>query len=108
MKMTSLMRMAATAALSLALAAPALAADDTAHAQELINSLGCKGCHQIGGSGGNLGPALDGVGARMKEKDIREKLLDPKGKNPGTMMPTFAHLPEKDLEALVDYLKGLK
>ena len=45
MKMTSLMRMAAMAALSLALAAPALAADNTAHAQELINSLGCKGCH---------------------------------------------------------------
>jgi len=102
-----MMKFAAAAALSLALAAPALATDD-ARAMELINALGCKGCHQIDGNGGTLGPALNGVGTRLKEKAIREQLLDPRSKKPGTMMPAFAHLPEKDLKVLVDYLSRLK
>lgn len=107
MNMTRMMKLAATAALSLALAAPALAAND-ARARELIHSLGCKGCHQLAGEGGTLGPAFDGMGTRLKEKEIREQLVNPKGKNPKTMMPVFANLPEKDLKALVDYLKSLK
>jgi ubiquinol-cytochrome c reductase cytochrome b subunit len=107
MNMTRMMKFAAAAALSLALAAPALAADD-ARARELINSLGCKGCHQLAGEGGTLGPAFDGMGTRLKEKDIREQLVNPKGKNPKTMMPAFANLPEKDIKVLVDYLKSLK
>jgi ubiquinol-cytochrome c reductase cytochrome b subunit len=102
------LKLAAAAALSLALAAPALAADDNTRAEELIYSLGCKGCHQINGSGGTMGPALDGVGSRLKGKDIREQLRNPKSKNPGTMMPAFANLPEKDLKVLVDYLLSLK
>lgn len=106
MKTTRMMKLAATAVLSLALATPALA--DDARARELINSLGCKGCHQIDGEGGTLGPAFEGVGSRLKEKDIREQLVNPKGKNPQTMMPAFANLPEKDLKVLVDYLKRLK
>lgn len=106
MKTTRMMKLAATAVLSLALATPALA--DDARARELINSLGCKGCHQLGGEGGTLGPAFEGVGSRLKEKDIREQLVNPKGKNPQTMMPAFANLPEKDLKVLVDYLKRLK
>lgn len=106
MKTTRTMKLAATAVLSLALATPALA--DDARARELINSLGCKGCHQIDGEGGTLGPAFEGVGNRLTEKDIREQLVNPKGKNPQTMMPAFANLPEKDLKVLVDYLKSLK
>lgn len=107
MNMTSMMKFAAAAALSLAVAAPALAADD-ARARELINSLGCKGCHQLDGGGGTMGPAFKGVGSRLKEKDIREQLVNPKGKNPKTMMPAYANLPEKDLKVLVDYLSSLK
>jgi len=104
MKMINLLTFIAAATLCLATTAPAQAAD----AQELVNSLGCKGCHQIAGSGGTLGPALDGVGTRMNEKDLRQQLINPKAKNATTMMPAFAHLPEKDLQTLVDYLKNLK
>jgi len=104
MKIPGLLTFIAAATLCLAPTAPALAAD----AQELIDSLGCKGCHQIAGNGGALGPALDGVGSRMQEKELRQQLVNPKAKNAASMMPAFDHLPEKDLQALVDYLKGLK
>ena len=107
MNMTRMMKQAASVALILALAAPALAADD-ARARELIDSLGCKGCHKLGGEGGTLAPAFEGMGTRLKEEDIRRQLVNPKESNPKTMMPAYAHLPEKDLKALVDFLKSLK
>jgi cytochrome c2 len=107
MNMTRMMKLAVAAALSLALAAPALAADD-ARARELINSLGCKGCHKLGGDGGTLAPAFEGVGTRLEAEAIRRQLVNPKEVNPKTMMPAYAHLPEKDLKALVDFLKSLK
>ncbi len=76
--------------------------------RELINSLGCKGCHQWEGSGGSFGPALDGTGARLSEEQIRKVMIDPKAVNPGSVMPSYRHLPEGDLEAIVQTLKASK
>jgi mono/diheme cytochrome c family protein len=99
---------AAGAALLLALATPAAAADE-ARALNQINALGCKGCHSLKGEGGTLAPALDGVGKRMGRDQIQAQLLDPKKKNPRTMMPSYAkQLPPPELKNLVDYLAGLK
>lgn len=108
MTMNTAMKAAAAASLVLVLAATAWGADDEVRALELINSLGCKGCHTFNGGGGTLGPSLDTVGKRLDEKQIRRQLLDPKANKPDTMMPTYAHLPEKDIDTLVDYLKNLK
>jgi hypothetical protein len=35
-------------------------------------------------------------------------LKDPRAFEPDTIMPSFAHLPEDELEALADYLLTLK
>jgi ubiquinol-cytochrome c reductase cytochrome b subunit len=85
-------------------AADALAADE-AQARNLINSLGCKGCHSFEGSGGALGPALDGVGKRLDDQQLEAKLLHPKAANPDTLMPSYGHLSKEDLSALVDFLR---
>lgn len=98
----------AIAALALVLAAPALAAGNPSRAVELLNALGCKGCHRLNSEGGTLGPALDGVGKRLDKQKIRRKLIDPKAMNPGSMMPSFAHIPEQDIDLLADYLGGLR
>jgi ubiquinol-cytochrome c reductase cytochrome b subunit len=99
---------AAVAGLVLVLAATSWASEDEARAGELIDSLGCKGCHSLNGGGGTLGPALDAVGKRLDGNRIRRKLLDPKATKPDSMMPSYARLPEKDIDTLVDYLKNLK
>lgn len=99
---------AALAALALFLATPSFAAKDSASAVDLLNSLGCKGCHRLNGEGGTLGPALDQVGAQLNEQRIRSQLLDPKSVNPGSLMPSFAHLSEQEIDTLVDYLSNLK
>lgn len=99
-----------TAALAFALAtlsSPALAAED-ARGRELVNSLGCKGCHKIGGSGGAVGPALDGVGKRLSAEQIQKKIVDPKSVNPKSTMPSYKHLPPADIKALVGYLAAQK
>ena len=95
----------ATACLILAhlVGTAALAAED-ARARNLINSLGCKGCHLFEGSGGSLGPSLDRVGQRLTADQIREKLIAPRGADSRATMPAYSHLDRDDLEALVDFL----
>lgn len=89
------------------LASPVFAADD-AQARNLINSLGCKGCHSFEGSGGTLGPALDGIGKRLDKDRIKSKMLSPKASNPASMMPAYGHLSQEDLTALIDFLADQK
>lgn len=89
------------------LSAPGFAAD-AARGKELINSLGCKGCHKLDDKGGTVGPALEKVGSRLSEAQLRQKLLDPKATNPKSMMPAYKHLPEKDIEAMVEFMEELK
>ena len=108
MKLRILTKTAAAAILTLALAAPAFAADNNARAMELVKAQGCLGCHKIAGTGGTFGPALDGVGKRLSAEQIRTKLVNPKATNPNSVMPSFSHLSPQDLKTLVDYLAHLK
>lgn len=54
----------------------------------------CLACHAIAAIPeqqfhGNIGPALDGVGAIYSEAELRLRLVNPKILNPDTMMPSF-------------------
>jgi cytochrome c551/c552 len=91
------------------LASSAPAAGSKTLGKALVDSAGCKGCHRIHGSGGTMGPALDGVGRRLSRKRLRQKLVRPgAGKKGGSLMPSYAHLTETDLNSLIDYLESLK
>lgn len=94
-------------ALTLGLATAVPAADE-ARALEMLNALGCKGCHLLADNGGSFGPPLDGVGSRLGREQIRRQLVDPKGINPSSLMPSFAHLAAEDLDTLSGYLADLK
>ncbi len=67
----------------------------------------CTSCHSVGGSGGNVGPALDGVGSRYTNTSLRAWLADPQAIKPGTAMPNL-NLSGSDLDALTAYLMALK
>ncbi|MBI4169016.1 MAG: cytochrome c [Acidobacteria bacterium] len=67
----------------------------------------CSMCHSIEGKGNKKTP-LDGVGDRLKREEIRKYIVSPREMKADTKMKAYANLPEKDLEALVDYLAGLK
>jgi ubiquinol-cytochrome c reductase cytochrome b subunit len=66
----------------------------------------CDACHQIGGVGAKLGPALDGVGLRHDRAWLEKHFADPASVTKGTIMPPYKFTPQ-DLDALCKYLLQL-
>lgn len=81
--------------------------DAAAPAPPAMFSQICSSCHSIGGAGGNVGPALDGVGSRRDAAWLDTWLKDPAAVKPGTAMPK---LPMSDAERqeLVTFLSAQK
>lgn len=82
---------------------------------------GCINCHQLstlppGAGQGTIGPALDGVGNKYSEGELRQILLEPKSRFPETIMPSYyaagdaeaSVLTAAEIEDLVAYLWTLK
>ena len=86
--------------------ASANAAASAAHAPPIFDSV-CVACHSLGGRGGAVGPALDGVGNRYEPQDLRAWLANPTAIKPGTAMPDLG-LSDADLDALTQFLSSQK
>lgn len=67
----------------------------------------CIACHALGGQGGNVGPALDGVGDRMTQEEIEIWLTNPGAVRPGTAMPKLP-LSEGEIRELAAFLSTLR
>ena len=67
----------------------------------------CVACHAVGGAGGQVGPALDGVGSRRPAADIDRWLKDPPAYKPGTIMPKI-DMTDAQRAELVKWLSSLK
>jgi predicted CXXCH cytochrome family protein len=73
---------------------------------KLYEKFMCAGCHQIGGQGGAVGPALDDVGARLSREQLTDRMVK---RREGTVMPTVpAGTPKSEVDELVDYMANLK
>lgn len=72
----------------------------------LERRVACRGCHAIEGSGGLIGPVLDGIAERATREYVLSAILDPSGTIPGTIMPHQA-IPSGDAERLATYLMEL-
>lgn len=67
----------------------------------------CVACHAVGGAGGVIGPALDGVGSRLTAIELDRWLADPPSVKPGTAMPKL-NMPDATRSELVQWLVSLK
>lgn len=87
--------------------------------RRLFLASGCGGCHAIRGTpaDGVIGPDLTHVGGRESlaagilpntVDALRRWIAHPKQVKPGAKMPSFAMLPEAEIEAMAVYLNGLK
>lgn len=94
--------MAPVAVAAAATVAPAAGAPSAVAAPALFTQV-CVACHSLGGSGGVVGPALDGVGTRYDRDGLRAWLDNPQSVKPGTAMPDL-NLSASDLDALTDFL----
>jgi cytochrome c oxidase subunit 2 len=92
--------------------------------RKLAEKNGCLGCHSLDGSPG-VGPSFKGIMGRSEsvvtngserkiivdDAYLRRSILDPasdvvKGFQP--IMPTFGDMKKEEVEALVEFLKGIK
>jgi nitric oxide reductase subunit C len=89
------------------LGAPAGRATAEAAQRPVVFSQLCIACHALGGSGGIVGPALDGVGNRFDAAYLERWLRDPNAVKPGTTMPKLP-LDEAQLAELVPFLSAQK
>jgi mono/diheme cytochrome c family protein len=104
---------AATAPAPTAAAAPSSTATDPV---EILRGNQCLACHKVGAEGGAIGPDLSHIGAQRDAAYLRHSILNPdrdlaKGFEhlKGVMPKTFGQqLTAGQLEAVVDYLSGLK
>ena len=62
-------------------------APELARGQQVFEDRGCRGCHKLGGTGGNLGPELDKVGARRSPDWLKKHFVSPAAVTPGSAMP---------------------
>jgi nitric oxide reductase subunit C len=73
---------------------------------QIFNQL-CVACHSLGGQGGQVGPALDGVGTRKTAAEIEAWLADPPSVKPGTAMPKLP-LTDGQRQELTAFLSTLQ
>jgi hypothetical protein len=93
-------------ALALFLACPGSRAQ--AQGAQLAERLGCLACHALNGSGGKLGAAFDGIGARLTAGELALAIAYPRQRHPRAKMPSYAYLPPLEQAALVEFLQTLK
>lgn len=80
--------------------------DDSA--TQLIESLGCRGCHRIQGYGGALATDLTEVGSRLTTTEIAGFLSTHPRSGASQMMPTYSTLTSEEIEKLSIYLYNLR
>ncbi len=80
---------------------------------EAIEKYSCSACHDLEGSGADLGPPLDGIARRMSRGEIMQAILEPnaeiaEGYEPDLMPGDFAEqMQASELLLIVDYLANL-
>jgi len=78
-----------------------------AEGKEIFREYACYGCHKIAGSGGEIGPDLNGVGSRLCPAYLSAFLRNPQAFIPGSAMK-ISGLWEEEVQPLVVYLMSLK
>jgi nitric oxide reductase subunit C len=90
------------------LGAPAQrAASPAAQHQPQVFSQLCTTCHSLEGTGGTVGPALDGVGARLDAAYLERWLKDPLAVKADSRMPKLP-LDDAQITELVAFLSSQK
>jgi len=92
--------------------------DLAAQGQQVFTEKGCIGCHAVSPSqAGGVGPSLANFGDRTRiagilehnADNLRDWLINPEKIKPGNKMTnTYDPLSDQELDAIVEYLMGLK
>lgn len=87
--------------------APPASPELVALGRSLFQREKCQSCHSVAGEGSRRYP-LDGAGARFSSAQLRLWIVAPKQMKSSVRKPSYAHLSEEEVAALVAYLEGLR
>ena len=76
-------------------------------AMELIQVLGCKGCHKIYKKGGSIAANLTKVGNRLTAAQIKSILATGLAPDTKEFMPDYASLTKAERQLISEYLYNL-
>jgi len=76
------------------------------HGAQVYVTSACSSCHKVNGSGGGLGPALNGLAERRTREWTHEHFAQPAKLSPGSVMPPY-RFSSRDEDALLFYLYSL-
>ena len=82
------------------------ASDSVSSGRQFYIAQSCDTCHSIAGKGGDIGPALNGIGAKMSRAELTQIVKD--GKANTTMPALPSGTADQQLNELVDFLASLK
>ncbi len=74
----------------------------------LFKEKGCFGCHKLGGTGGDAGPAMEGVGKKYDAAKLAQYIRDPASVEPKSKMPKQTELTQDQAQQIAQFLMGLK
>jgi len=77
-------------------------------AVQLVESLGCRGCHRIQGYGGSSAADLTQVGTRLTTAEIATFLAPHPGVGASRSMPIYTTLSAEEIDKLSNYLYNLR
>jgi mono/diheme cytochrome c family protein len=81
--------------------------DDIRNGEKLYHEIfACIGCHQVQGSGGEIGPNHTDLSSRLKRDWLKQWLTDPRAIKPDVRMPRF-RFKDWEFEAMNNYLMTL-
>ncbi len=84
-----------------------LASASMTPAAALVQQESCLQCHSLGGTGGTIGPRLEWIGGRRDAEWIARYLADPEAVSPGTRMPPFPNLTDRQRLLIGEWVDAL-
>jgi cytochrome c2 len=81
--------------------------EDILRGRQIHEAKGCRACHQIGTSGGAVGPALTAVAVRLEPSYIYEYLKNPQRFVPDVVEPNYG-LSNREALELTKFLLSLR
>jgi len=75
---------------------------------QLVEALGCRGCHRIQGYGGSTATDLTEVGSRLTTAEIAQALTPHPGSDASRSMLTYSTLSAEEIDKLSNYLYNLR
>jgi nitric oxide reductase subunit C len=73
----------------------------------LFKEKGCFVCHKLGGTGGDAGPSMEGVGNKYDGAKLAQYIRDPASVDPKSKMPKQDVTPDQ-AQQMAQFLMGLK